>query len=212
MARLTSNSIFGPISGKLGGFVFSNRGGKCYVGAKRAASSKPSSPAQLDHKAKFRTVVQFLQPFSEFLHIGFKAHGKRKKMSAASAAMSYHFKNALMGSYPEYGIDCSKVLVSKGTLSGAQDAAVSLVKAGEIEFTWKDTRYAMSDDQVMALVYNPAKREVVFNARGTFRPEEHLTLSLPLTFAGDEVHCYIGFQNARGSEVSDSQYLGSLRV
>ena len=212
MARLSSNSIFGPISGSLGGLVFVNRGANSYVRTKCETVSKPSSPAQLDQKAKFKAVVQFLKPLKDILRIGFKAHGKRKKMSAFNAAMAYHLIQALIGSYPEYGIDYSKVLVSKGYLSGAKDPAASLLKAGAIEFTWKDTREDIGNDMIMVVVYNPAKNEVIFIAGGTFRTEEHLTVQLPLTFAGDEVHCYIALQNARGSEMSDSEYLGCLVV
>ena len=210
MARLSSNSVFGTITGSIGGYIFGNHKGTPYVRKKAVNVSNPRTAAQLDQRAKFKTVIEFLKPLKSFLRIGFKS--QTAKMSAFNAAMAYHLSHALMGSYLEYVIDYSKVLVSRGKLSGAKNPAASIINAGEIEFTWKDNRYAMANDMVMVVVYNPTKQEVVTIVGGTFRTEERLSIKIPLTFAGDEVYCYIAFQNARGTDASDSQFLGSLVV
>ena len=210
MATLSSNSIFGRISGKVGDRVYSSWKGIPYVRAKAVNVNNPKTAAQLDQRAKFAAVVKFLQPLTVFLRVGFKS--KKPTMSPFNAAMSYNFKNALTGTYPDYRIDYSKVRVSQGNLPGALHPAASFISAGEIKFTWGDNRYAMADDRVLLVVYNPAKLLVATIDGGNTRIEGSQTITLPETFLGDEVHCYIGFQNQRQTISSDSQFVGSLMV
>ena len=136
-------------------------------------------------------------------------------MSPFNAAMSYNFKNALTGTYPDYCIDYSQARVSQGNLPGALNPQVRLTTAGEIEFTWEDNSFetdSMADDEVLLVMYNSSKQQAVFIVDGNTRFSEGQLITLPSTFIGDEIQCYIGFQNYRQSVFSDSQFIGSLIV
>ena len=207
MARC-SNGIFGPISGSLGGLVYSSRNGINYVNVKRVRVYNTRTPAQVNHSAKFKAAVQFVNILKDVLNIGFKPYALKKKKGAVNMAMSYTMVNSLTGSE----IDYPNVRISRGNLKEASDPAVSIVSPLEIEFTWKDARDQRFNDSVFVAVYNPVKQEAVTIVKGNYRTAEKQTITIPPTFAGDEVHCYLAFQNERGSEVSESQYLGSLRV
>ena len=154
--------------------------------------------------------MKFLKPLTVFIHSGFK--DEHAAMSAFNLAISYNFKNALTCTFPDYEIDYSKALLSHGNLPGAINPAASLISAVEIKFTWEDNRNAMADDRVLLVVYNPAKQQVSTIEGGNTRMERSQTISVPSTFIGDKIQWYTAFQNAKLSEVSNSQCVGSLTV
>ena len=208
-----SKNIFGEISGKVGKFVYSSWKGKPYVRSLPEHVSNPKTQGQLEQRAKFKTMIRFLQPLTLFLRVGF--YKKTSTMSPFNSAMSYNYKNALAGSYPDYSIDYSKVLVSHGLLPGAVNPEARLTPAGEIEFTWENNSIAigaMSDDKVLLVVYNSDKQEVVTIMGGNLRSGGSQMVVVPSTFAGNEVYCYIAFQNDYKSVVSDSQFVGGIMV
>jgi hypothetical protein len=207
-----SNGIFGPVSGRLGNFVYSHHNGNQYVNLKSARHSNKQSPAQVNHKAKFASAIQFVTSLKDVLKVGFKPFALRKKKGAINMAMGYTLVNVFSGSCAPYIIDYPKVRISLGNLPGASDPKVSNISPLEIEFTWKDSRELTFNDLVFVAVYNPVKQEAVTIIGGNYRTAEKQIITVPSTFAGDEVHCYLAFQNARGTEVSESQYLGSLKV
>ena len=136
-------------------------------------------------------------------------------MSPFNAAMSYTYKNALAGSYPEYCIDYSKVLVSRGPLPGALNPEVRLTPTGEIEFTWENNSMvneAMSDDKVLLVAFNSTRQEVVSIIGGNLRSVGNQVITLPSTFAGTKVQCYIAFQNDHNLLVSDSEFVGCILI
>ena len=198
------------LSGTLGDKVYYVRKGIQYTRSRPVSVSKPKSEAQLDQRAKFTTILKFLQPLTGFLRVGFKT--EHATMSPFNAAMSYNFKNALTGAYPDYDIDYTKTRVSQGNLPGALNPAASLISAGKIKFTWDVNRNAMADDRVLLVVYNLAQQQVSTIEGGNTRMQGSQTITLPTDFSGDEVHCYMAFQNAGQSVVSDSQFIGSLIV
>ena len=209
MAQVISRSIIGLLSGKLGNQIWCIRNGKNYVRSRRTIVSKPKTAKQLDHSARFILMVRFLKTLTPFLRIGFKS--KTGKMSAFNAAMSYNLMNAIAGTYPDYIIDYSKVMVSIGSLPEALNPTAKSSSEGEIEFSWEDNRNAMANDRVFLVVYNSAKQVATVEG-GNARMEGNQTITLPTDFSGDEVHCYIGFQNQRQTISSDSQFIGSLIV
>ena len=208
-----SRSILGEFSGKVGNVVYGSWKGIPYVRSMPESVANPRTVGQLEQRAKMTTIVKFLQPLKVFLRVGFKS--KTANMSAFNAATSYFFKNALTGTYPEYEIDYSKAMVSQGTLPGALHPSVRLTIPGEMEFRWDDNSNvidARGDDKVMLMVYNPGKQEAVTIMRGHTRTSESQSITIPSSFVGDEVQCYIAFQSYWEKEVSDSMYVGGIVV
>ena len=178
-----------------------------------ATVSNPRTEAQMNQRAKFSTVLKFLQPLTQFLRIGFKNYAVG--MTAFNAAMSINIQNALTGTYPAYDIDYSKALVSRGTLPGALNPATVSATAGTVRFTWGNNSWetdASSDDQAVLVVYNPAKQAAVTQIGTITRAVGSQTITLPNSFTGDQVHCYIAFQNPSQSVISNSQYVSGLIV
>ena len=83
----------------------------------------PRTELQLMQRAKFTLTLNFLKPMNGLLRTSWKMYAHRQ--SPFNAAMSYTIANAVTGDYPDYEIDPSKVLVSRGALVTVSDTFVS---------------------------------------------------------------------------------------
>lgn len=201
------------LSGTLGDKVYCVRNGIQYTRSRPSRVPKPKTAAQLNQSAKFSTILKFLQPLTGFLRVGFK--NEHATMSSFNAAMSYNFKNALCGTYPDYEVDYSKVRVSQGKLPGALNPIVRLTTTGEIEFTWENNSFeidSMADDKALLVLYNSTKQEAIFTVDGKPRYSGRQVITLPTTFADDEVQCYIAFQNQKQTNSSNSQFVSKIGI
>lgn len=175
--------------------------------------SNPRTAAQMNQRAKFTTALNFLKPLTPFVRVGFKEYAI--KMTAFNAAMAYTLQNAVYGLAPDYFILYSDVLVSRGKLPVALNPQASSTNPGEIEFTWEDNSLestAMPDDQVLLVIYNKVKSQVVTVIGGNTRVSGSQAVTVPASFVGDELECYIAFQNANQTNLSNSVHLGEVIV
>lgn len=205
--------ILGGFSGKVGTVIGGNWNGIEFMRANPVHITNPQTAAQQDQRAKMGTMIRFLSPLKEILRTGFKKQAYR--MSAFNAATSYNLAHAITGTYPDYGVDYSKVRVSQGKLPGALNPQISSSTNGQITFTWEDNSSdngAKGDDWSLLLVYNPEKGWTVTSFAESTRSLGSHTIILPANFSGDEVLCYIAFQNASQTVISDSEFLGSIGV
>jgi len=205
--------ILGGFSGKVGTVIGGNWKGIDFMRSNPGKIANPRTSAQQDQRARMATIIQFLSPLKTFLREGFKKQAT--KMSAFNAATAYNLAHAIMGTYPDYEIDYSKVMVSQGKLPGAINPEVSSPASGQVKFSWQNNssdHMALKDDKAVLVVYNIEKQLVVTIFEGNLRSAESQTITLPANFSGDEVQCYIAFQNASQTMISDSGYAGGMVV
>ncbi|HAH25617.1 MAG TPA: hypothetical protein DCL77_17975 [Prolixibacteraceae bacterium] len=205
--------ILGGFSGKVGTVIGGNWNGVDFMRGIPARIANPRTAAQQDQRARMGTIVQFLSPLKAFLRVGFKKQAI--KMSAFNAATSYNLAHAITGTYPDYGVDYSKVLISQGKLPGALNPQIISTTSGQIKFTWEDNSLnngAMGNDRALLVVYNPEKGLVVTSFGDSIRAEGSQMITLPSKFEGTEVQCYIAFQNANQTVISDSRWAGGMVV
>jgi len=210
---IISQGILGGISGKIGNVVGGSWKGIDYLRIMPASIANPKTPAQVDQRSKFVTVIKFLQPMVDFIRVGFKLYAV--KMTQFNNAMSYNLKNAITGTYPDYAIDYSKALVSRGSLAGATGAAVASVSATEMNLSWSDntgTGGALATDKSLLLAYDTSTGTVVYNTAGAARSIGAETLAVPTELAGSTFETFLGFISEDGSQVSNSVYLGSVTL
>ncbi|HLN73923.1 MAG TPA: DUF6266 family protein, partial [Prolixibacteraceae bacterium] len=201
----------GGFSGKVGTVIGGNWNGINYMRGLPTSYTNPRTEAQLSQRAKFAETIKFLRPLTPFLRVGFK--NAAYKMSGFNAAMSYTLKNALTGTYPAYSIDYTKVLVSRGPLAGAQNPAGDSTIPGKVDFTWENNSSdtgAQEDDKVLLVIYCPTLQKAVTVAGGSTRITGAQSVTVPDLFSGLEVQCYIGFQDATQSVLSDSAFVASI--
>jgi hypothetical protein len=210
-----SQGVLGGFSGKVGNVVGGSWKGIDYMRIKPASVANPRTAAQVDQRSKFSIVLNFLQPMSEFLRVGFKLYAR--KMSQFNSAMSYNLNHAVTGAYPDFTIDYPHALVSHGQLNGATGTGIASTNPGVVDFTWEDNSgpgmsKASTTDKALLLIYNPSKGIAVYNLEGESRDTGAQSLDVPTDFSGDEVQAFMAFISEDGSQVSDSVYVGSVSV
>lgn len=205
--------ILGGFSGKVGNVVGGNWKGIDYMRVKPSNVENPRTEGQVDQRSKFIIVLRFLQPLTSFLRVGFA--GYANKMTEFNSAMSYNLNNAITGSYPDYAIDYTNALVSRGSRKGALNPAVTSSTPGQVEFTWEDNSgevNAAATDKAMLVIYNPDKQDAEFITEGADRSAGAKTVTVPDVYSGDTVEAYIAFKDAETNQVSNSIYVGSVDV
>ena len=205
--------VLGDFSGKVGPVIGGTWKGIGYMRGIPAKVANPKTDAQLAQRERVIVTMAFLQPLTQFMRIGWREFAI--KMTAMNAAFSYIIKNAILGTYPNFTINYPTALVAKGNLPPALNQAAASTVAGTILFTWTDNsteQGAATTDKNQLVVYNPVKNQAVtFTGLGE-RADATQAVTVPHSFSGDLVHCYIAFETLDGSVQSNSKYAGAITV
>ena len=206
---IQQNGILGGFSGKIGNVIGYTSGGRQLFRSVPKKSNKPPTAAQQRQRMAFSLVCEFLLPLKTVIN---KAHGTSKGLkSNYNKAMSYHIKEAIIGTFPNLAVDYSKVVLTMGALSGAYSSAQLI--GSELGFSWVDnTRMGLSRacDLVILVAYNATKNLHAYAIGPATRESQSASLMLPDMGFGDKVHCWIAFISADGKIASHSIYLGDV--
>lgn len=211
MGRI-KRGILGGFHGTVGTVVGASWKGIDYMRSKAESIKNPRTRGQVTQRNRFATTLQFLQPITSYIRIGFRPYAV--KQTSFNAAMAYNIKNAIVGEYPNFELDYSKALVSRGTLTPVEGANANVTSSG-VTFFWRDnsgTGNALLTDMAMPLLFNKDKEEAVFSTAGGKRFEEETTLTVPADWTGSKVEAYLGFISADGKSVATSIYLGKVTI
>lgn len=209
---IIKQGILGGFSGKVGSVVGGSWKGIDYMRGIAASVANPQTTPQLAQRQKFSLIMGFLQPLAEFLKTGFKSFAI--KMTGVNAAMGYNLRNAITGTYPDLAINYANALVARGNLAGSLNQTAAAGAAGAVVFTWEDNSEeigASATDKALLVVYNPAKHQAVTANGLTERSTGTETVTVPDSFSGDTVQCYMAFLSEEG-EVSRSGFAGPVTV
>jgi hypothetical protein len=204
-----NQGILGGLSGKVGNIIGGSWKGIDYIRIKPTSVANPRTEGQVNQRNKFTATIEFLKPNKDFINVGYKNFAIKK--TAFNAAMSNVLNNAITGVAPNFSVDYSTALLSKGSLSGALNPSTDLTTAGQITFNWDDNSTesnANATDKAMLLVYNPSKKESTYILAGSERTAGSEIVSIPNTYSGDTVELFMAFVAVDG-KVSNSVYLGN---
>ncbi|MDR1761091.1 MAG: DUF6266 family protein [Bacteroidales bacterium] len=204
--------ILGGFSGKVGTVVGGSWKGISYMRSLPQSVKNPRTEGQMSQRSKFALTLNLLKPMTALLRTGWKLYAHRQ--SPFNAATSYTLANAITGNYPDYAIDPSKVLVSRGSLTPAANGMV-VAASGSIEFAWDDNSgmgSAKQTDKTLIAVLNLAKGEAITNDAGADRMTGIQSVPVPADWTDDSVEIYLGFISEDGKEVSNSVHLGTLNI
>lgn len=208
-----NQGILGGVSGQVGNVIGGTWKGIDYLRIKPSSVANPRTAGQVDQRSKFSTVLQFLQPMTDFLRVGYKLYAN--KMTQFNAAMSFNLNNAITGAYPNFMIDYSNALVSRGNLTGAANGAMYSPSPGNVTITWTDNSgsgSASATDKTLIVLLNTTRGEAVFTTDGPVRSTGTETIAVPSEYSGEDVEVFLGFVSADGTKVSNSVYLGSQTI
>lgn len=205
-----AQGILGGLSGKVGNIIGGSWKGIDYIRIKPSSVANPRTEGQVNQRSKFKITLEYLQANKDFIKIGYKSFATKK--TEFNAAMSYVLNNAVDGVAPNFTIDYSLALLSRGGLSGVLNGTKDLSTAGQVSFAWDDNSTdgnANATDKAMVLVYNPSKKESISILDGADRTVGSQVVTIPNTYAGEAVELFMAFVSADGKTVSNSVYLGS---
>jgi len=206
-----SQGILGGLSGKVGNVIGGSWKGIDYLRIKPSSVANPRTEGQVNQRNKFTISLEYLQ--ANFIKLGYKAYATKK--TEFNAAMSYVLNNGVIGTAPNFTIDYSLALLSRGSLSSPVNGSVDLSTANQVSFNWDDNSAdgnANATDKAMVLAYNPSKKESIYILDGAQRSATTQVLSLPTSYTGDNVELFMAFISEDGKIVSNSVYLGSGTV
>jgi hypothetical protein len=206
-----NNGILDDFSGTIGKVVGGKWRGISYMRAKAKKRTGALSDAQLEQQAKFAVAGKFAQSMNDLLTLGFKDQAIR--MTGKNYGQSLILKNAITGTYPDFQIDYSKVLLSQGKLPKVKKPVTAPEANGILKFTWTNDagkKLAKANDQAILVAYCPEENETEY-AFGPARNAETGTLDLA-EFSGKKVHTWISFMSANGKLLANSVYCGEVTI
>jgi len=203
--------INGHISGKVGNVVGSSWRGKNYVKRSPVSKGKPKSEKQLAQQAKFALAVRFLHPVKELLNIGFRQ--QHRPATGYNMAIKHTLEQSIIGQYPNYVIDYSKVQYSNG-LWRRPEGLKLISGTGCLVIIWHGDGYrfnSFEDDQVHVLIYEPDTNTYLQGPDGVQRMQEAAIIEIPEQFKGKILHTFL-FCVSWNGQVSDTVYAGETII
>ena len=178
-------------------------------------SGKGATQLQINQQLKFGLVTSFLSNISGLIDVGFKIPNSTS--TPMNQAVSYHLKEAIIGIEPDFELDLSKVVFSRGKLDLPLEVVVAFAGAAVASLTWPhtetDDKYVDATDVIHVLAYNPDKKKFIRVSNAATRSAMSYNLQLPANFVGDNLHLYVAFGSTKQKMLqSETLYLGSSVV
>jgi len=219
MGSLTKRSILGVISGKVGSVVLVPGYNMDIIKSLPERSNKniKGTLKQNKNRAVFKMVEKFFGfHLDEIFEIGYQFK-RKQNMPERSAAKSYHLLNAVVGEYPDFSIDLSKIKFSRSFRSteNGWNASFSVPDTGGIDVSWEMNPFPLKstrmDDIAVIVLLN-----LEYKTWYTSKTEQRSNLSYHFNFRSRTIpvdYCaWIFFASADGKLVSETKYLGTLKM
>jgi len=207
-----SKGANGTFSGKVGSVVGSSWRSIDYLKSLPKKSTKAATVDQIAQRAKFALAPLYLRPIKDILNIGF-GDKKLNKITGYNAAVKVFLTQVVGGENPDFIIDFSKMIVSKGSLSVFHSLAANL-QATDLVLTWKNivNRYnAFVDDTLLVVLFNETKMMYLIYEE-MIRADLTYTIDVGDDFSGDVFYTWAFAMKREGDIVANSQYLGSFTM
>ena len=207
-----NNGILGGFSGKVGPVSGYTRYGRSIMRSASSNVTYKATPARLAQREKVKLCNTFMKAFTgsglfskTFPHYG---HGG----SGYNRAMGVLMNKAVYGTYPAFGIDYAKFLVSCGPLPEAEGAAATITPAHDIQFSWVNNSAdgtAKAGDKVVLLAYFTGLQQIIFSPDAATRADGQAILTTT-AMQGLTAETWMGFVSHDGRDAANSVYTGQL--
>lgn len=210
-----NQGLNGSFSGKAGSVVGANWRSIGYIRGLARFKTKSNSPKQAAQRLRFGMAVSFLKPMKSTLRVGFSDR-IRNRNTGFNQGIRQFISQAIVGEYPDFEIDYAQVSISSGSLEKLMGLHVVTDAPGTVTLGWSyhpelQSDNGFADDQVIVLLYNRTE-DLYTTVRSAVRQDGSLQLELPSAFIGHELHVWAFVQHRDGTEVSTSQYAGSVAL
>jgi hypothetical protein len=210
-----SGSPLGDMSGKVGTIVLTKWKGINVVKSIPSKAKKVSF-LQLRQRNLFKSVMQFLEGVTDVIKLGYQLP-KNAAMSEMNMAASYHLLNAVVGEYPDYSIDLSKVKFTN-PITSTEKGWNSKFTGGKnlaFEVNWElnpfPEKVTCRNDNAVVVIYDSTSRKFMYEATNE-RSALSYSFSELIGLTGHDFYGWLFFISADGKRVSETEYLGMIRM
>jgi hypothetical protein len=212
---ILKNGILGGFSKKTGNMVGVSWRRLNVIRSIPAKSLKAPTQAQTNQRARFGMVTTFLSEISVLIEIGYQS--KRRNETPMNRAVAKNLAIAIADDGPVLTLNYSKVSFSEGRLELPENVSIEAISGSNIKFSWsiigKEYKYFAPTDRTTLLVYNPLKNNFAYKVSAAARMEQYYNFTLPESFIGNMVHCYLSFNSVKTKGlVSPSYYAGQVTL
>lgn len=205
-----SIGVNGAFSGKIGSAIGSNWRNVDYMRGLAKRRKRGTSDLQLAQQMRFALCANQLRVIKDLLNVGF-SDKKLNKITGYNAAVRFFLNEAITGEYPTFGVDYSKMRISRGSLDKLTELNMTIDTS--ISIVWKpefNVFSAFADDTLFFLLYNENMKSYRL-----FDEAKRQDGTISISFGsspGDVVHVWVFGIKRDGVAVSDSQYVGTVTV
>ena len=208
----------GLVNGKIGTIVVCRWKKKIITRSAPGKATKPPTVPQLDQRMRLGMVSTLLSQLSNVINIGYQSCNRN--MTPVNAATKYHMNELIVGEYPDYTLDYTKVKFtlpnSVNRIADGLRVTMKIEEANQVKINWIKNDYpnylTKLADEVYVVFHNVDGEKVMFCQQVATRGDLMVELTLPVRFKGKEVHGYMFLVSANGKLVSNTHYLGLIEL
>ena len=213
MAKIPEG-ILGGLIGKVGPVTGYRRNGEYFIRSAGRHRDKNNTPARMAQRQKIKVCNDFTKAFSGtgFFSKSFPSYGDTG--TGYNRATSAIMNLAVTGSYPHTVISYPLVLISKGPLPGAENAAASVNTERNISFSWTDnsvTGTAKANDKAVLVAYFPEIGQGAYSIGTATRGDMNATL-ITSQMRGIIAETWMGFLSDDEKNAANSFYTGRVEI
>lgn len=189
------DSFFSKLSGKVGNVNTYILNGKQVVRA-NPIPNDPKTPKQLAHRMKFALVNKGLSPLNRSIKLG-----HRGDTSAYRSLVGKAYREAIVGEYPNFALDYSKIKIAEGKLQLPAEIKMELDDENRaVNFTWEakiatSQNTAKANDQINIVAFN-VKENIVDSFSGVaIRSDGKASITLPRGWNLEDTHFWVYFSS-----------------
>ena len=198
----------GTFRGPIGNIIGSTWKGKQVIRQKPTAVKNHFTELQIQQQLKFSLAMKLLQPLTELVKQSFSQDPAN--MTRHNKAFSLNYRRAITGTYPDFKMDYSQVILGRGKLSGAASISCNSFSDGLLRCSWKNFTFDFNSspgDKAYFVTYCERLNHWSIQMAITDRASGFCTTQDP-SLSGESLHVYLGFISADGKLSSDSHYGG----
>ncbi len=208
------DGILGKFIGKTGNVSGYVRNGQNILRTSSNNTVSKVTPKRMAQREKIKVCTAFTKPFAGtgFFNKAFPAYGDSG--SGYNRATSILMNLAVAGNYPDTYIAYHKVLISRGPLPAAENAAATADVAGNIFFSWTDNSgagTAKTDDKVILLAYFEEAKQIIYSLDAAERADCQAML-ITKGMQGYAAETWTGFLSNDEKDAANSVYTGKIQL
>lgn len=179
---------------------------------KRKKPTKLKTAPQLAQQLRFSVANAFDKQVRAMVNIGYT---KRKPgLSQQNMFTSHLLKHAIVGEYPDYWIDYSKVKLSNGGLRRISVTEFVFATPGLLTLTWDIDGIGFSyagNDLINVLLYCESQHVFLPFIRVASFSEAAVEIKLPRLLHGETLICWAFLLSENGRNSGKTFYMGELK-